>query len=311
MIEIDVARHSHMIDPQLHVWGWEIPVYLFLGGMAAGAMILTSLLVMRKEERSPAARWLAFAAPALVSVGMGALFLDLSFKLHVLRFYLAFRWTSPMSWGAWILVVVYPVSLALALASLGDEQAEKVVAFMGRVGLAAPARAVRAFALRCTVRLEWANLVLGIGLGIYTGVLLSTLGARALWTSALLGPLFLASGVSAGAAFLLLFRLSDDERHFVVRWDKLAIGLEVAVLLLFLAGLATGGAAGKEAVGMLLGGPFTSSFWSLVVLAGLAVPFLLETLESRLHLRATAVAPLLVLAGGFALRWIMVAAGQA
>ena len=311
MNEIDVARHSHMIDPQLHVWGWEIPVYLFLGGMAAGAMILTSLLMMRKEERSPAARWLAFAAPALVSVGMGALFLDLSFKLHVLRFYLAFRWTSPMSWGAWILVVVYPVSLALALASLGDEQAEKVVAFMGRFGLAAPARAVRAFALRCIVRLEWANLVLGIGLGIYTGVLLSTLGARALWTSALLGPLFLASGVSAGAAFLLLFRLSDDERHFVVRWDKLAIGLEVAVLLLFLAGLATGGAAGKEAVGMLLGGPFTSSFWSLVVLAGLAVPFLLETLESRLHLRATAVAPLLVLAGGFALRWIMVAAGQA
>ncbi len=311
MNEIDVARHSHMIDPQLHVWGWEIPVYLFLGGMAAGAMILTSLLMMRKEERSPAARWLAFAAPALVSVGMGALFLDLSYKLHVLRFYLAFRWTSPMSWGAWILVVVYPVSLALALASLGDEQAKKVVAFMGRFGLAAPARAVRAFAPRCIARLEWANLVLGIGLGIYTGVLLSTLGARALWTSALLGPLFLASGVSAGAAFLLLFRLSDDERHFVVRWDKLAIGLEVAVLLLFLAGLATGGAAGKEAVGMLLGGPFTSSFWSLVVLAGLAVPFLLETLELRLHLRATAVAPLLVLAGGFALRWIMVAAGQA
>jgi hypothetical protein len=29
------------------------------------------------------------------------------------------------------------------------------------------------------------------------------------------------------------------------------------------------------------------------------------------HLRATAVAPLLVLAGGFAPRWIMVAAGQA
>jgi len=25
MIEIDVARHSHLIDPQLHVWGWEIP----------------------------------------------------------------------------------------------------------------------------------------------------------------------------------------------------------------------------------------------------------------------------------------------
>jgi formate-dependent nitrite reductase membrane component NrfD len=313
MNEIDVARHSHMIDPQLHVWGWEIPVYLFLGGMAAGAMILTSLLMMRSriDGRSPAARWLAFAAPVLVSVGMGALFLDLSYKVHVWRFYLAFRWTSPMSWGAWILIVVYPVSLALAVAGLGDEQGERVEAFLARFGLGAPVRALRSFASRRLPVLSWANLVLGIGLGIYTGVLLSTLGARALWASALLGPLFLASGVSAGAAFLLLFRLSDEERHFVVRWDKLAIGLEVAVLLLFLAGLATSGAAGKEAVGMLLGGPFTASFWSLVVLAGLAVPFLLETLESRLHLRATAVAPLLVLAGGFALRWIMVAAGQA
>jgi hypothetical protein len=36
----------------------------------------------------------------------------------------------------------------------------------------------------------------------------------------------------------------------------------------------------------------------------------MELLERRLHLRATAVAPALVLAGGFALRWILVAAGQ-
>src|SRR6266498_439581 len=89
MNEIDIARHSRLIDPQLHVWGWEIPVYLFLGGMAAGLMILDAALRMKREERSPAARWLAFAAPALVSLGMGALFLDLSHKLFVWRFYLA------------------------------------------------------------------------------------------------------------------------------------------------------------------------------------------------------------------------------
>jgi hypothetical protein len=41
------------------------------------------------------------------------------------------------------------------------------------------------------------------------------------------------------------------------------------------------------------------------------VPLLLETLEARLHLGATRVAPALVLAGGLALRWILVAAGQA
>src|SRR5512143_3514118 len=126
MHELDIARHSRFIDPQLHIWGWEIPVYLFLGGMAAGAMILSALLMMRKGERSAASRWLAFAAPAFVSVGMLALFLDLSFKLHVWRFYLAFRWTSPMSWGAWILLLVYPVTLLQALASIDDAQAARI-----------------------------------------------------------------------------------------------------------------------------------------------------------------------------------------
>ena len=120
MIELDIARHSRLIDPQLHVWGWEIPVYLFLGGMAAGLMIVTSLLALRREERSGAARWLAFASPGLVSIGMGALFLDLAHKAHVWRFYLAFRWSSPMSWGAWILLIVYPVSLLVALAGLDE-----------------------------------------------------------------------------------------------------------------------------------------------------------------------------------------------
>jgi protein NrfD len=311
MNELDVARHSRLIDPQLHVWGWEIPVYLFLGGMAAGVMILSSALWMKREDRSPAARWLAFAAPVLVSVGMGALFLDLAYKLHVWRFYLAFRWTSPMSWGAWILVLVYPVSLVTALAGLDDAQAERVIALCGRFGLGGVARVARAYGLAHASRLRWASVVTGVALGVYTGVLLSTLGARALWSSALLGPLFLVSGVSTGAALLLLFPVSDEERHLFGRWDRVAIGVEVAVLLLFLAALVTSGADGKAAAGLLLGGAFTAPFWALVVIGGLAVPFLLEALEARLRLRMAIAAPVLVLAGGLALRWIMVMAGQA
>jgi len=311
MNEIDIARHSRLIDPQLHVWGWEIPVYLFLGGMAAGLMILDAALRMKREERSPAARWLAFAAPALVSLGMGALFLDLAQKLHVWRFYLAFRWTSPMSWGAWILLVVYPVSLAAALGGLDAAQAERAIAFSARFGLGGLVRAVRARGVAHAPALRWASIGTGVALGVYTGVLLSTLGARALWSSALLGPLFLVSGISTGAALLLLFPLSDGERHLVGAWDRVAIGLEVAVLLLFLAGLATSGADGRAAAGLLLGGGFTAPFWALVVVGGLGVPFLLGVLEARLRLRMTLAAPVLVLVGGLALRWILVLAGQA
>ncbi|MBK9519439.1 MAG: polysulfide reductase NrfD [Anaeromyxobacter sp.] len=308
MTELDVARHSHLVDPQLHVWGWEIPVYLFLGGMAAGVMILTTLLLARPGERSRALRWLPFAAPALVTVGMVALFLDLEHKLFVWRFYLAFRWTSPMSWGAWILLVVYPVSLLVALAALADDQAGWLAGRLGPLG--GLVRRARALALPRAEGLRAANLVVGIGLGLYTGVLLSTLGARALWASSVLGPLFLVSGLSTGAALLMLFPVSHDERHALARWDLWAIGAEVVLLLLFLVGLASGPAASQAAAGLLLGGPYTAAFWALVVVTGLGVPALLEVLEGRKVLRATLVAPALVLVGGLALRWIMVAAGQ-
>jgi protein NrfD len=307
MNELDVARHSRFVDPQLHVWGWEIPVYLFLGGMAAGVMILTALMSAR-GGRSRVARWLPFVAPVLVSVGMGALFLDLANKLHVWRFYLAFRWTSPMSWGAWILVIVYPVSLLQALAALEADQAEWLAARAG--GLGGLVRRARAFAAPREAALRGWAVGAGVALGVYTGVLLSTLGARALWGSALLGPLFLVSGLSTGAALLMLFRVTAEERHFLARWDLAAIGLEVVLLALFLVGLAAGDRQSQGAAALLLGGRFTGQFWALVVIAGLAVPALLEAFELRLRLRATWVAPALVLVGGLSLRFILVAAGQ-
>ncbi|HEU4383325.1 MAG TPA: NrfD/PsrC family molybdoenzyme membrane anchor subunit [Anaeromyxobacteraceae bacterium] len=311
MNEIDVARHSLMIDPHLHIWGWEIPVYLFLGGMAAGTMILGAIAALKRPERSPALRWLSFAAPVLVSVGMAALFLDLAAKLHVWRFYLSFRPASPMSWGAWILVVVYPVTLLFALGGLDEAQAKKVAALAGRLGLGGLVHKAREWARARLPRLAWASFGTGVALGIYTGILLSTLGARALWSSALLGPLFLVSGLSTGAAFMLLFGLTQEERRFVLRWDLLAIGLEVIIMSLLFVGLLTGGADGKAAARLLLGGRFTAEFWSLVVIAGLGLPLGLEALEKRLHLEATVVSPVLVLLGGLSLRWILVAAGQA
>ncbi len=308
MHEIQIARHDPLLDPALHVWGWEIPVYLFLGGLAAGTMILTAVLAAPGRTPSRAARRLVAAAPVLVSAGMLALFLDLARRAHVFRFYLAFRPASPMSWGAWILLVVYPVTLLAALAALDEGDRARVEALAGP--LAPALRRARAFAAERAPALRTLSIATGVALGAYTGVLLSTLGARALWSSALLAPLFLASGLSSGAALLLLFPVDDGERHLLARWDLAAIGVELTVLALFLVGLATGGAPAREAAALLLGGPFTAVVWTLVVAAGLAVPAALELLERRLHLRATAAAPALVLVGGLALRVILVAAGQ-
>jgi formate-dependent nitrite reductase membrane component NrfD len=299
MTELDVARHAPILDPALQVWGWEIPAYLFLGGVAAGVMIVSALVPLRSRN----ARWLAAAPPVLVSLGMLALFLDLARKAHLFRFYLALRPASPMSWGAWILVFVYPVTALVALGALDE-------ATFARLPLASRLARVRAFALGRAAFLRRASLALGVALGLYTGILLSTLGARALWASALLGPLFLASAVSTGAAFLLLFGLSDDERHAIARLDLAAMGVEAVLLALFLAGLATGGAPGRTALAQLAGGPWTAPFWGLVAFAGLALPASLELLHRRLALPFTRAVPALVLCGGLALRAILVAAGQ-
>jgi formate-dependent nitrite reductase membrane component NrfD len=305
MTELDLARPA-----PTPFWGWEIPAYLFLGGLAAGVMIVAALLAARGGERSRAAQRLAFAPPLLLSLGMAALFLDLAQRGHVLRFYLALRPASPMSWGAWILLLVYPITLAAALAALDDAAFDRLVRAIPP--LARPSRLLRALGRDRAPLLRRALLALGVALGVYTGILLSSLGAaRPLWGSALLGPLFLASGVSTGAAFVLLFPLSAEERAAVARWDLAAVGVEGALLALLLAGLATSGAAGAAAAGLLLGGRFTAQFWVVVVLGGLALPAGLHVLGHRLALPATRVAPLLVLAGGFALRWILVAAGQA
>jgi len=311
MTEIDLIRNNPGVDPHLHIWGWEVPVYLFLGGVTAGLMILTARLGARGERASRWARWLPFAAPVVLSVGMGALFLDLAYKLHVYRFYLALRPTSPMSWGSWILMAIYPATLLLGFGQLTQRETERLAEWVPTRPVRRLVWAVRRWTTARLPSLRTANVVLGIVLGGYTGLLLGTLGARAVWSSAVLGPLFLVSGISTGAAFLMLFPVDHDEHSRLRGWDLAAIGTELALLLLFLLGLTTGGAASRAAADLFLGGAYTAPFWALVVIAGLLVPLVVEALEARRGLKPTLIAPALLLTGGLALRWILVDAGQA
>jgi formate-dependent nitrite reductase membrane component NrfD len=116
MNEITTTRHNPLIDPVLHVWHGEVALYLFLGGVVAGIMVLSGMWLLRRPipERSRALSFLPWASPALLSVGMFFLWLDLEHPWNAYRFYLAFRASSPMSWGAWILIAIYPASVLLA-----------------------------------------------------------------------------------------------------------------------------------------------------------------------------------------------------
>jgi formate-dependent nitrite reductase membrane component NrfD len=61
---------------------------------------------------------------------------------------------------------------------------------------------------------------------------------------------------------------------------------------------------------LVLAGPYTGAFFGLVVLAGILAPLLIESRELGRPIQRALAAPLLVLSGGFALRAVLVAAGQ-
>ncbi len=311
LLETVTTRGNPQIDPSLHVWGWEIVLYLFLGGLVAGIFILTAALELKSGERARtrALSAMPFVALLLLSLGMLFLWLDLAHRLWAWRFYAIFRPTSPMSWGAWILVLVYPAGLLLGLGSLDGglrgALRSRTPAFLR--GLLARLTDL-SDAYRREVLLT--SIAMGVALGLYTGLLLGTMPARLAWNSAVLGPLFLASGISTGAALLLLLKLDESERRTLVRWDLVAIGAELVLLALMLVGFGTSGEAGRYAAHGFLGGPYTAVFWSLVVFMGLLVPLAMEAIEARRHLPFVALVPVLILAGGLALRWILLVAGQ-
>ena len=130
------VRANPKIDPVLATWSWEVPFYLFLGGMAAGFMFFAAMMVLLKRDRETPfmVDKLVLWAPIVISIGMGALFLDLSLNPVAHHSGLAFNLTSPMSWGAWILIVIYPVCV-LQILSTFRQGYPKLAGWAGRIAI--------------------------------------------------------------------------------------------------------------------------------------------------------------------------------
>ena len=305
MNEITTTRHNEMIDPLLHVWGWEIPVYLFLGGLVAGMMIIAGyfLYTGRFKESESSRLYLPFISFVLLSVGMFALFLDLEHKLYVWRLYTTFEITSPMSWGSWILVLIYPVLIAGIILSMPEKYIKKF-SFLG---------SARAFlkANKTRIRsLGMLNILFGIMLGIYTGVLLSSLGARPLWSTSILWVLFLTSGLSGAAAFIHMIAKDKYERELLAKGDNIFLSFELLVIIMMLVSLASTSEVHMNAAMLLISGEYAAGFWIFVIGLGIVIPLIIQLLAVNHKIKHTPVAPILVIAGGLALRWIIVGAGQ-
>lgn len=298
----------------LEIWGYEVAVYLFLGGLTAGILIIGAAVhLLGKDHDAPwAAGPLLLLGPILLSLGIVGLFLDLENKAHVLRFYTAFEITSPMSWGSWILLLVYPLNVMMILATWRKHTPD----LAARVEKRAPAGLWSVLATAsdwCRDRLPRIaafTLPVGIALGIYTGILLSAYTARPFWNHAVMGPLFLASGVSTALALTMAFTRSEREHRTMSRLDIAAIALELLLLFLFGYSMFTSTESHQQAIALITGGELTALFWVPFIGLGLVFPLALEIIEQRGARPPRWLVPALVLFGGLVFRVVVLEAGQ-
>lgn len=318
MTEVTIDRGAHLLETHPQFWTWEIPVYFFFAGVAAGIMLLVVLLQRAAAARgdhngrSKWLRYLPFAVPVLLAVGMAVLFPHLTYKAHFFRFFTALRPASPMSWEAWVLVGAVPSVLLLGLGGLHPGEVDRLARWgpLRLLRLGALARWGASFARRHVTGVHSANLILGLALGAYPGFLLGTLVGRPAWYSAVLVPLFLVSALLTGAAVMRLLPLSQHEHKALRKVNLGAIALQVALVGAYLLWLYTGGPQAQGAAQLFLGGRYTAHFWALVLLAGLIVPLVLEAAEGRQKLSPSYASPVLILVGALSLRLILVASGQ-
>jgi formate-dependent nitrite reductase membrane component NrfD len=299
------GRNIPNIDPYLNVWHWQIPIYLFLGGLAAGILFFAGVFtIMGKESKMAATvKKAPMIVPFALILGLFLLFLDLRHKLYFWQLYTTIRLESPMGWGAWVLMIMTPISIIWAASYIKeifpdwDWKLKFLNDFEGWV-------------IKNRIIIAWPMTIYAVILGIYTGILLSAFNARPLWNTSILGPLFLVSGMSTGVAVILLLSKDHEERKIMSRVDILLIIIELFFITHLLMGFRAGSEVQINAANLFLGGSFTAPFFTFVVILGLIFPAALEVMELRGYKIPIVIPAVLILLGGLIFRFLIVEAGQ-
>jgi formate-dependent nitrite reductase membrane component NrfD len=299
-------------------WPLLIDLYFFLGGLAAGAFVIATVAHLlggqRHREVVRVGYYVALLAviPAplllILDLGIPSRFLHMlaSFKPDLTIGREAILWGpfhlkpfSPMSMGAWGLLGFGLFSLLAALSVFVED--------------VRPGRSLS--------RLRTAAGIIGgffaFFLAAYPGVLLGASAPPLLQNAHFLGLLFLAVGMTSGAAAIMLILSSMGPtistslaplRRIIIP----SLTLQVLAIALFLAAVRTSGAEGaSQALAHLLGGGYGVVFWLGAVVVGSLVPLVI-TLRSRpgTAVRPMVVAAVLILVGGFLVKYVIIAAGQ-
>jgi formate-dependent nitrite reductase membrane component NrfD len=283
-------------------WRWLIVLYFFIGGLAGGCYFLAALIDLagRRTDRPLARLGYLIAFPAVVVCGL-LLIADLGRPERFWHMLLQSEtWRpmlksySPMSTGAWGLLMFGGFSFLSFLGALGDDD-----------------RRPRFTPLRPPSILGIVISVLGgiaaFFLVSYTGVLLAVTN-RPIWSdTTLLGAVFLVSSASTSIALLMLL---GSRRVFLAgglralaRFDAVVLVLELIALVALIVSLGALARVWLNAWGALLA--------LGVVGVGIVVPLVLHARGHTPRSASARAAAVLVLVGGFLLRVVIVLSSEA
>ena len=215
-----------------------------------------------------------------------------------------------------LLLLYTPFAFLFAII-IFEEEIEKY----GFLALLRPiSRLIRSFA-PLSKTIETLLFILAIGVGVYTGFLLSAITKLPLWNTPILPILFLTSGFSSGIAANILVGLCcfkhlihEENVKYLLVLDLRAVLFEIPLIaVLFLGLYFEGGASALAAKQALTTGQYALIFWLGVVGLGLLTPIAiaLTALKNHAYRVGYIVAnSLVVICGVVMLRYYIVYAGQ-
>jgi polysulfide reductase chain C len=305
-----------------HYWIWPIAWYLFLGGLGGGILFVTGLLHVIYGPAFSAVNSLAvLAGVAFLGIGSFLLIFELGQPKVFLRVFLS--GTAIIKYGAVMLVFAMGFGFVFFLFYLPVEWGLFYYGWLW----------IRDLSAVCMM-------VLGLGIMVYTGVLLSTMKAKPFWNTPALPVLFTVSALSTATALIaaiaglwpasseyiasldmsylttltpyasaytseqLFEAVKEAAAAMMHQYDSILVLAEIVVLLIYVLGTRASGNTTAKAVALeWISGSKAALFWIGMICMGTLLPFLLYRSGG---VAAEYVAPLFVLAGGLLLRFMVV-----
>jgi formate-dependent nitrite reductase membrane component NrfD len=288
------------------LYGTLVIAYLFLGGAAGGAFLVTAVWslalhrkplgrshALRREFRVLRGRSYAIAALALAS-SMLCLLWDLDYPERALLIFTSARPTV-LTFGACALSALLGVGALLALANLLH---------------------LRIFSGRIKHILDSACALLAAAVMGYTGVFLYSNIGIAFWHSLALIGLFFCSALSSGLSLVMLidyFSRGEAPHVNAVRslqkWHLACLAAELAFLVIFLLAAKANPAAAPSLALLLSDAIFPTALIGVLGF-GIALPFALETYALLCkEQRSLPVSDFVCLIGALCLRWTVIVCG--